>query len=422
MGFEMKKDEEKKKKDRAALLLERRKIAYNFVLLLTTFFVVLIGVLTLAWFVSNKKVKSTSMNVMVRVPEGIQISPGHLEGGYLSVTNGAVNVPIVSADWNDEGLEIDKYYRFGRLFPASSDTGVPIIFTPDSTDMGKALGETPRFYVADGRSDGALKHSLDSNVAAAGDEDSLMATAHVLSASDSETDEEQVTFWDGYAAGAFWFDTNDDGYYAEFPAWLRTNSPVSVSLCVEGYVTKWNGETDADEEDADGDGEVSEPDRLYKAVRIAVLREREGENGTVLEPAVSTGNSPVSGSILPLKNAGSFEEGRLAVDVLDSRLLTDRDADHFVAGELYGLRPASHEVVNDEKVQLETEPVYQNYVSYGADIPIVILDGHNGNGEFGPAEKLIFRVWLDGDDKDCWNATAGQDWCINLRFYEMTAE
>ncbi|MCR5500846.1 MAG: hypothetical protein K6F31_10685 [Acetatifactor sp.] len=415
----MKKDEEKKK-DRAYLLLERKKIAYNFVLLLATFFVVLIGVLTLAWFANNKRVKSTSANVMVKVPEGIQISAGHLEGGYLSVTNHAVNAPSVSADWSDEGLEIDKYYRFGRLFPASSDTGETIIFTPDSTEMGKALGETPRFYVADGRSDGALKHSLDSNMAAASDEDSLMATAHVLSASDSETDEDQVTFWDGYEASTFWFDTNDDGYYADFPVWLRTNSPVSISLCVEGYVTKWNGETDADEED--GGGETSDPDRLYKAVRIAVLREREAENGTALEPAVSPGNNSVSGSILPLKNAGSFEEGRLAEAILDSKLLTDRDANHYVAGELYGLRPAAAEVIDDEKVYLETEPVYQNYASYGADVPIVILGGKDGISEFGPVEKVIFRVWLDGDDKDCWNITAGQDWCINLRFYEMTAE
>ena len=37
-------------------------------------------------------------------------------------------------------------------------------------------------------------------------------------------------------------------------------------------------------------------------------------------------------------------------------------------------------------------------------------------GEYGDATKFVVRVWLEGNDPDCWNETAGQDWYINLKF------
>lgn len=35
---------------------------------------------------------------------------------------------------------------------------------------------------------------------------------------------------------------------------------------------------------------------------------------------------------------------------------------------------------------------------------------------YGVAHKIVVRVWLEGEDPDCWNETAGQDWSINLKF------
>lgn len=54
-------DEERK--DLAALRLERKKITFNLVLLLAASFVVLLAVITAAWFASNKKVKGEDMTV-----------------------------------------------------------------------------------------------------------------------------------------------------------------------------------------------------------------------------------------------------------------------------------------------------------------------------------------------------------------------
>ncbi len=61
-----KQKEEEEKKDRKAILLEERKKAiYNLVLLFAAAFVVLIGVLTMAWFVNNTKVNGSNMSVTV---------------------------------------------------------------------------------------------------------------------------------------------------------------------------------------------------------------------------------------------------------------------------------------------------------------------------------------------------------------------
>ncbi len=61
-----KQKEEEEKKDRTAILLEERKKAIsNLVLIFATAFVVLIGILTMAWFANNNKVNGTNMSVTV---------------------------------------------------------------------------------------------------------------------------------------------------------------------------------------------------------------------------------------------------------------------------------------------------------------------------------------------------------------------
>ena len=59
-----KQKEEEEKKDRKAILLEERKKAiYNLVLLFAAAFVVLIGILTMAWFAMNKNIGNGGMSV-----------------------------------------------------------------------------------------------------------------------------------------------------------------------------------------------------------------------------------------------------------------------------------------------------------------------------------------------------------------------
>ena len=69
----------------AMLQLERKKIIYNLILLGSATIVVLIGVLTMAWFASNTAVKGTNMRVTVQGPNyEISCLTGGSDGLYYS--------------------------------------------------------------------------------------------------------------------------------------------------------------------------------------------------------------------------------------------------------------------------------------------------------------------------------------------------
>jgi len=38
---------------------------------------------------------------------------------------------------------------------------------------------------------------------------------------------------------------------------------------------------------------------------------------------------------------------------------------------------------------------------------------------YGAARKYYVRVWLEGEDPECWNANAGQDFNISLKFTKI---
>ena len=50
-------------------------------------------------------------------------------------------------------------------------------------------------------------------------------------------------------------------------------------------------------------------------------------------------------------------------------------------------------------------------------------DANKGTGQgYGAAKKYYIRVWLEGEDFECWNANAGQDFTISLKFSKIGAE
>ncbi|MBQ1388125.1 MAG: hypothetical protein IIY78_00675 [Clostridia bacterium] len=69
---------------------------------------------------------------------------------------------------------------------------------------------------------------------------------------------------------------------------------------------------------------------------------------------------------------------------------------------------------------------YANYAcltptSAGSSQSVVAtIPGSTTSGNYGAEKKLIIRVWLDGEDGECWNDNAGQDWAISLRFSKLS--
>ncbi len=80
----MKDNKEKEElNSREILLLERKKAVYNLVLLFVAVFVVLIGVLTMAWFANNSKVNGKNVSVSVQGSSFALEFPGTEQGKWI---------------------------------------------------------------------------------------------------------------------------------------------------------------------------------------------------------------------------------------------------------------------------------------------------------------------------------------------------
>ena len=401
--------------DREYWQQEKEKAIWDLLIFFAAVVIVAIAVGTAAWFASNKEVSGNSMQVLTEVPKYVQISVGRTKDLplnddadllVLSENHNEVQAPRETGDdsaydWSNQ-VVIGNYYRFGRLIPASSDSGVHILFTPDAAGKGRKLKENARYYQADGKTDGDLKTSLSNAEQNSPendtDTDQLMATAYAFRTGEEKS---QESFWSNYKNATSWYNTNDDGYYVDIPIWLRTNEEEDVSLYVEGYITQKNGELETGTED---------PDALYKAVRVALLK-NSGDLSDQLVTAVLADTNGKAQNIIPLQDA--VEYGSDDKSILDSRNYTvTRDSDSALGDDkLYGLR-----LTNTASVGQAGN--YVEYAPYDSDSGNVVTLAAPTSGEtgWGEAAKLVIRIWLDGEDKDCWNETAGQDWSIHLRF------
>ncbi|SEF79275.1 hypothetical protein SAMN04487934_103170 [Eubacterium ruminantium] len=327
----------------------------------------MLGTATYAWFTMSREVELTGIQMTATVPSDLQIALGEIADGseanslakstsYLVSSNNVVAAPADQVDDDpfdwSNTADISKYYQFGKLIPASSIDGENVYYTADATGVGKTY------------SSGAVAVQATSSGA---------TTAHVnTSTSDG---------WSSgtYVAAASYTDTQDDGFYVDIPVWLRTSNKTATDVYVTGFISD-NGNPSSLGSGSDGDD-------LYKAVRVAILDAGGAENGGIVE----------------LNDGTSYPTAKIAAadSLIDSGIananwsLTDKNAlssDGTMAAGSYG-----SVVVNDGSVAI---------ASLAA----------RTTAQYGAATKIIVRVWLEGEDANCWNANAGQDWKISLQF------
>lgn len=391
---------------------------------------------TYAWFTMSREVEVQNIQMVATTPEDIQISLGKvykdnacaaasdsesftLGGGtgWLKAVSGEAEAPrgvtvsgtTYTADDHDELdwsniADISAYYEFGKLIPASSHNGVNVFFTPDAAGAGRTLNAQAKFYqAAAGLTPYKWKDTTD-GFTSAGTGASAQATAHIYG--DDKTDATTHTWGDynsttnadGYKKSTEWNVTNDDGYYIDIPVWLRTSSTETTNIYVSGYVTS-QGTTNPDED----------TDDLYKAVRVAILTDAGAADQGCLALADGLDKyiDPVTGQAT---HAAKFPTTAGTTGILDSLNYNNRH--EAVTSGIYG--------VSDT-----TNAANGNYTDVG-HTALVVNDGgtgkqvatlNPGNGaEYGASTKLIIRVWLEGEDENCWNENAGQNWNIALKF------
>lgn len=171
-------------------------------------------------------------------------------------------------------------------------------------------------------------------------------------------------------------DTKGEGYYLDIPVWFRTTNVEDVKLGVDVTVTDPN----ADDDNTKGD--------LYKATRVAILNEdRSAANGGVFLGAETDVDTGYYKKKAVRANTGTSEN------------------------DYYGTVTVAKEVTANTAGQVTN--------SDSTEVANVTGVGTGKTGYSTPA-KYYIRVWLEGEDEACWNANAGQDFVINLKFHDLS--
>ena len=347
-------------------------------------------------------------------PEDIQISLGQLGSktneavtsdtvslsagtGVLYVAsgtadNGKVAAPAHDWDWSNIA-DISDYYNLGKMMPASSATGAEVYFTPDADGVGKTIKEGAAFIRADNGANGT--GAADGNTAAGATNATYKTTLHAITAA-----EKGATAWTATGASAYDV-TNDDGYYVDIPVWLRTSSATGQDVSVMAYVKPRNAEQMAN----------TSNEALYRAVRVAVLSPTSQASG---------GAEVTATNLLPVADGWTLKTDSAAGKLNDhpfsgtSILNWYNSTSALSSGSTTNVVAAKTSAAASASTRYDTG-VYGVATAY-AGTKFVTLAAPASGANYGVPSQVIVRVWLEGEDPDCWNETAGQDWSINLKF------
>jgi hypothetical protein len=352
---------------------------------------------TYAWFTMSREVEVKNIQMTATTPEDIQLSFGAIgspsETNSLAANGGFLtgNAPAVDTDWANIG-DISNYYGFGKLIPASSTDGANIFYTADSAGVGRTLKTGAKFYQA---AAGATQYQPGGTTAwatADGIAKSTAATAHRY----ADATDKSATWADTYTPSTAWNVTNDDGYYVDIPIWLRTSSSNAQTIYVYGYACDVSEEGNNDTDD------------LYKSVRVAILSATTTNN--VESYAADKG-------CLTLKDGGDTIGTQDDADRA-SKYPTHSDDANILDSDNYNGRTSGSSGINAVSGTGTSnggawDAITQNNAATGNDVAVLAA----GSGStFGTPTKLIIRVWIEGEDGNCWNENANQDWNISLKF------
>lgn len=329
---------------------------------------------TYAWFTMSREVSLENIQLTAAAPPNIQISLGdnqfeamNSSSAQLTAKSGNDGVGLVKApantdnskDWSNTVAFYD-FYKVPRINPASSTTGASIFTTDDITGVGRTVAKTGG--------------------------DSVEAEAATMTLVESIANKDPL---DGEA------DYNKNNYI-DIPVWFRSSLKDDTQLSVKA--TAFVGSSSS------GD--------LYKAVRASILNSSDGS----ASPAASVG------VIIPFD--GSTQQ---YVEKYYAHTGTGDGSTNGKALARIGT------VTSDGSETSRTGEAYDNVdavAQTGATTPdtVVTVKGtegsatvYNGNcadnsERYADATCVIVRVWLEGEDTDCWNSTAGQDFKLGLKF------
>ena len=347
----------------------------------------MLGTSTFAWFTMSREVEVTGIKMTASVPENLEISlgKGMISGTKLATTDTNTNATKVDApantgakgadekDWTNS-VAVADYYDFGYLLPASSDNGTDIWYTLNANDAGRSVDVNATFAQAD-------------------DATPEMTSYAVLATKGTHTA--------NYAEGV------TKGYYIDIPVWFRTSSASDIELGVVATIT--SGRLDGETVTGTGD--------LYKAARVAILNADGAAN-------TNSANKIMADSTYGGLNGASatYYDRYTSAKGYTTGAVTGTQHAVFAAGSLNGAlatgttpaTPITNASTYYKSVSWLTQ-ASQTSSEWGGDT-VVTVPKASGERLYGDSVEKTIRVWLEGEDTNCWNPEAGQSFTIDLRF------
>ena len=381
---------------------------------------------TYAWFTMSREVSLNNISMTATTPEDVQISLGHLTsatGGYadntglLKASDGSTAADNFTAvapsagmtdadmvDWSNT-IEITEYYRLGRLIPASSTTGANIWFTPNATGVGKTVDSAATYYQA---TNGTTRNP--ESTVRTGSTSGLNATLHAITNDTAASDTWNTgASGDAYVVSTGWNSTNDDGYYVDIPIWLRTSSTAGVTLSLDAYVVPKTIDFDTNASD-----NVHNYNDLYKAARVAIIPDTiDTANDANVETQVN--------KLVDLKDGFN---STTHTNLTDGYSGTANVVDFYGRNTTTGLEDSTQQGTKDAAsgAALTNYAAASKANNTGVMVNLTAAANKGTGTAYGTARKYYVRVWLEGEDPECWNANAGQDFTISLKFSKIGAE
>lgn len=368
---------------------------------------------TFAWFTMSKEVDVTGIKMTASVPEDIQISLGHGTTKGLKVSQeenaGAATFaeandtrtltvadPVVdgaTTDWTNT-VDISQHYTFGRLTPVTTTTGANLFFTHDATAAGRKLPEDMS------ASEKAIKANAAFTSAVTGS--AITDTSNVTTvASPYQAWAQPNSVYGTAESGIATKDEKGGGYYVDIPVWFRTSVTTgNVNLAVIATITPG-----PDLPDGTAGSTASDPD-IYKAARVSLIASNSATEGVIMHDDAKYYHATVSSTITQADAGYGATAGSTDADNVAKTI------------SAFSNNAATWNKV-DKVTQATTTNISDGIVSDGdtvVTIPAATANEITETNKYGTPVQYTLRVWLEGEDIDCWNQTAGQDFRIDLRF------
>lgn len=344
---------------------------------------------TYAWFTMSREVEVTGIRMTATVPESIQISLGAGTNSSTGVTMTiddttnkltAVSVPVADTEWTNS-VAISEYYKFGKLTPATSANGSDVYYTSDATGVGKTLSG----------------HTITSSgVMGGGTADAGFTKADVADALGIGNAATWVQNISNRAADVTPLDSTTNGYYVDIPVWFRTSISGGATLTVQAtFSDGTNGKTNTD------------GTRLYKAARVSVL---QGNNSTTTSNALTQAVLKDSGANY-YRTSNGATRGSAAGYTINAA-----NTKGTAIPNASWAKVACIDQFNGTYDSTETNKA-------GNGNAVVTIPAPTGDDPWSSmtGAPYTIRVWLDGEDVDCWDANAAQDFGISLKFVQLTS-